>query len=184
MYKNFHNQIPEDQLVGLLLEKDKFALNYLYDHYSSALNGVIYRIIGQEELSSEVLQDAFIKIWTNIHSYDPKKGKLFTWMLNISRNLAIDKIRSKEYKKSAETDDIVKNVSVYDKSNMLETNTDDIGVKDLLKKLQPDQEMIIDLLYFQGYTQSEVAKEYDIPLGTVKTRLRNGLINLRKFISK
>jgi RNA polymerase sigma-70 factor (ECF subfamily) len=182
LHQQSPNNIPEDQLVSLLFKKDKSALTYLYDHYSSALNGVIYRIIGDEDLSSEVLQDAFIKIWTNIQSYDPKKGKLFTWMLNISRNLAIDKIRSKEFKKSAKTDDIDKNVYAYDKENMLEPNTDGIGVKDLLKNLHPEQEFIIDLLYFKGYTQSEVAKEYDIPLGTVKTRLRNGLISLRKFI--
>lgn len=176
------NNIPEDRLVYLLKNKDKSAISYLYDNYAHALNGVIYRIVGDEDISSEVLQDAFVKIWSNIQSYDPKKGRLFTWMLNISRNLAIDKTRSKEYKKSQKTDDISKSVYVKESSNNLEVQVDGIGVRDLLKNLNPDQELIVDLLYFKGYTQTEVADEYEIPLGTVKTRLRSALIQLRKFI--
>ncbi|MDQ3392894.1 MAG: RNA polymerase sigma factor [Bacteroidota bacterium] len=182
MNLNTSKNIPEGQLVQLLISKDKSAISYLYDHYSHALHGVIYRIIGDEDVSSEVLQDAFIKIWLNIDSYDPKKGKLFTWMLNISRNISIDKLRSKEFKKSKKTDDISKSVYVKESSNSLNTTVDGIGVKDLLKQLNPDQELILDLLYFKGYTQTEVAEEYAIPLGTVKTRLRSALIQLRKFI--
>ncbi|MDQ3535565.1 MAG: sigma-70 family RNA polymerase sigma factor [Bacteroidota bacterium] len=176
------NHIPEHQLVNQLLAKDKSALSYLYDNYSQSLYGVISRIINDEDTSSEVLQDAFLKIWSNISSYDSNKGKLFTWMLNLSRNLAIDKLRSKEYKKGTKTDDISKSVYVKESSNNLDAKTDGIGVKDLLKQLNPDQELVVNLLYFRGYTQSEVAEEYDIPLGTVKTRLRSALIQLRKYI--
>lgn len=174
--------IPENQLVERLLGKDKAALTYLYDNYGSALNGVIHRIVKDDEVASEVLQDAFLKIWSNIHSYDAKKGKLFTWMLNISRNLAIDKTRSKEFKKSKKTDDIDNNVYGLERRNPLEMSTDGIGIKDLLKNLNPDQEFIVDLLYFKGYTQSEASEEFDIPLGTVKTRLRAALSQLRKLI--
>ncbi len=176
------DNIPEDQLIALLLKKDKSAFEYLYDNYASALNGVIARIITDQDIAEEVLQDAFIKIWSKIAFYDRTKGKLFTWMLNLSRNLAIDKVRSKEYKKSIKTDQIENNVYAYERGNSIEQKTDGIGVQDLLKELNSEQAIIVDLLYFKGYTQSEVAEEYDIPLGTVKTRLRAAIIQLRKSI--
>lgn len=174
--------IEEKELVMLLQKQDKAALEYLYDHYSAALNGIILRIVGSEEIAQEVLQDAFMKIWNNIHSYDPVKGKLFTWMLNISRNLAIDKTRSKEIKREQKTDRTENVVNKVDRENFVEFSPDSIGVKELLNTLNSDQRKVVDLLYFQGYTQSEVAKEYGIPLGTIKTRLRIALKELRKIV--
>lgn len=176
------NIIPEERLVLLILEKDKEAIDYLYDHYSASLYGVILRIIGEEETAEEVLQDAFTKIWFKISSYDDQKGKLFTWMLNISRNLAIDRLRSKDHKRQHRTDLIENNVYAIDQKQHHRQNPDTIGVKELLHTLNEDQQLIVNLLYFKGYTQSEVSKEYDIPLGTVKTRLRAAIKHLRKIL--
>lgn len=166
----------------MLKKQDKAALEYLYDHYSAALNGIILRIVKKEAISEEVLQDAFVKIWANIHSYDPSKGKLFTWMLNISRNLAIDKTRSKEIKNEQKSDPIEYSVHTVERENHQEFSPESIGVKELLDHLTSDQRKVVDLLYFQGYTQSEVSKEHEIPLGTVKTRLRIALKELRKIV--
>ena len=94
--------------------KDRSAFEYLYDHYSGALLGVISRIIKREELAEEILQDVFLKVWDRIGSYDPSKGKLFTWMLNIARNQAIDKTRSKEFSKGKKTGDIYNYVNRID----------------------------------------------------------------------
>ena len=88
-----YKHTSEEALVSALQQKDRSALEYLYDHYSSALLGVVVRIIKKEELAEEILQDVFLKIWDRIDSYDASKGKLFTWMLNIARNQAIDKTR-------------------------------------------------------------------------------------------
>lgn len=176
--------IEEKELVILLKRQDKAGLDYLYDHYSAALYGIIVRIVKKEEVAEEVMQDAFFKIWNNIASYNPEKGRLFTWMLNITRNLAIDKTRSKEIKKEQKSDQIENSVHRIDRENSHEISVESIGVKELLDKLNSDQRKVVDLLYFQGYTQSEVSEEHDIPLGTVKTRLRIALKQLRKIVQQ
>lgn len=155
---------------------------YLYDRYSSALYGVVFRILKREEIAEEVLQDVFLKIWEKIESYDPIKGKLFTWMINIARNQAIDKTRSKENSQGRKTDDIDYLVNKIDIQEHSQLQVDAIGLKEVLLKLTDDQQFIIDHLYLKGYTQSEVAEEFDIPLGTVKTRLRLAMIGLRSIL--
>ena len=157
-------------------------MEYLYDHYSSALYGVIFRILKKEEIAEEVLQDVFMKIWDRFESYDSTKGKLFTWMVNIARNQAIDKTRSKEISKDSKTSTIEKSVSRIDSEDYVEQKIEGIGVKDILKNLTDDQKFVVEHLYFQGYSQSELAEEFDIPLGTVKTRLRLAMQHLRSTL--
>jgi RNA polymerase sigma-70 factor (ECF subfamily) len=169
-------------LVRDLRSKDKSALEYLYDHYSGALLGVIARIIKREELAEEVLQDAFLKIWDRIDSYDASKGKLFTWMLNIARNQAIDKTRSKEFGKGKKTDDIDNFVNKVDRDEYVEQKVDVIGLQELLQLLPEDQRFVIDQHYLKGYTQAEMAEEFNLPLGTVKTRMRLAMIELRNLL--
>lgn len=154
----------------------------MYDNYSGALFGVVKRIIKEEDLAQEVLQDAFLKIWEKIDQYQPDKGRLFTWMLNLTRNLAIDKTRSKEFNKSKKTDSIDIVVGSNSREPIEESYTDGIGVKNLLNELNQDQQFIVEQLYFKGYTQQEVADEFGIPLGTVKTRLRQAMVLLRKTL--
>lgn len=159
------------------------ALDYLYDHYSSALYGVINRILNNEDVAEEVLQDAFLRIWDKIGSYDAAKGRLFTWMLNIARNLAIDKTRSKEISKDRKTDDIDDLVNKIDRKEQAEQNVDFIGLKEVLGRLSEEQKFVVEHLYLKGYTQSELADEFRIPLGTVKTRLRLAMIELRTLLN-
>jgi RNA polymerase sigma factor (sigma-70 family) len=169
-------------LVARLIRKDQSALDYLYDHYSGALYGVVFRILRKEETSEEVLQDVFLKIWDKIESYDATKGKLFTWMINIARNQAIDKTRSKETSKGRKTDDIDYLVNKIDIQEHSQLQVDAIGLKEVLLKLSEDQQFIVNQLYLKGYTQSEVAEKFNIPLGTVKTRLRLAMIELRSIL--
>jgi RNA polymerase sigma factor (sigma-70 family) len=174
--------IEEQDLVEGLKSRKQSAMDYLYDHYSGALYGVVFRILKKEEVSEEVLQDVFLKIWNKIDAYDSSKGKLFTWMLNIARNHAIDKTRSKEMNKGKKTDDIDYLVNKIDTRENTELQIDAIGLKEVLMELSDDQRFIVDQLYLKGYTQSEVAEEFDIPLGTVKTRLRSAMIELRSIL--
>lgn len=162
--------------------KDRVALEYLYDHYSSALYGVIFRVLKKEAIAEEVLQDVFMKIWDRFENYDASKGRLFTWMLNIARNQAIDKTRSKEISKEQKTGGIENVVSRIDNEEYFEQSVEGIGVRDILKALPEEQKFVVEHLYFQGYSQSELAEEFNIPLGTVKTRLRLAMQQLRKTL--
>ncbi len=144
---------------------------------------MVFRILRKEETAEEVLQDIFLKVWDKIESYDPSKGKLFTWMINIARNQAIDKTRSKEVSKGRKTDDIDYLVNKIDIQEHSQLAVDAIGLKEVLLKLSDDQQFIVTQLYLKGYTQSEVAEEFGIPLGTVKTRLRLAMIELRSILN-
>src|SRR5687768_13913477 len=90
--------LSENELIRALRNKERIGAEALYDMYSSSLYGIIYRIIQHEEISEDLLQETFIKIWNSFGSFDPEKGRLFTWMVNLARNLSIDKIRSKDFR--------------------------------------------------------------------------------------
>jgi RNA polymerase sigma-70 factor (ECF subfamily) len=171
--------INNQHLVNRLQSKDKSVISVLYDMYSDTLYGIIFRIVEQEELAEDVLQESFIKIWKNGGKYDATKGTLFTWMLNICRNTAIDKTRTAHFRKKQMVhtiDDKVKNQN----SLSVQQNTDLIGLDEAVDKLDEKYKTIIDLIYFKGFTQKEVTEQLDIPLGTVKSRVRIALRELRK----
>lgn len=172
----------EEELVLLLQGRDQQAFSYLYDNYSAALNGVIYRMVEDRELAEDILQEAFVKIWNNFASYDTGKGRLFTWMLNITRNLTIDTLRSKGYKKQSKISSDENSVSNLTSDNKAAERFDAMGLRKQLINLKPEQRIIIDLAYFNGYTQDEISKETGTPLGTVKTRMRAAIIELRKML--
>lgn len=172
----------EEELVLLLRQRDQQAFSYLYDHYAAALNGVIFRMVEDRELAADILQEAFVKIWNNFTSYDHSKGRLFTWMLNIARNLTIDTLRSKGYKKQSKISGDENSVSNFTDDGRTADRFDAFGIRKQLANLRPEQRSIIDLAYFHGYTQDEISKELDIPLGTVKTRMRAAIIELRKIL--
>ena len=171
----------EEELVKLLRNKDKAAFSYLYDNYSAALYGIVLRILNRDvEVAQDILQDVFLKIWNKIDLYDNSKGTLFTWMINISRNTAIDTLRNVKRTNIQPINDFV---SAIDKEHQLESKEDKIGLKEVVNRLKAEHKLMIDLAYFSGYTQDEIAKHLNIPLGTVKTRTRAALLELRKSLS-
>ncbi len=172
--------LTEPELVLALQSKDSTVLKTLYSMYSSALYGVISRIITHTELAEDVLQETFVKIWQSAEHYDNSKGRLFTWMMNIARNLSIDKLRSKDFKNSLKNQDIENNVSFVDEQNKVTFNPDVLGIKQLVENLKPDLQAVLDLVYYKGYTHVEAAEKLDLPLGTVKTRIRLAIIELRR----
>lgn len=174
----------QDELIILIRERNQKAFAYLYDNYSQALFGVIDSIINNQEESEDVLQNTFLKIWNNFDSYDTSKGRLYTWMLNIARNLAIDSTRSKHEKiknKIQEATDFV-----YYKNNLYidDMSHETIGLKRIVDNLKESHREIIDLSYYQGYTQEEISKKLNIPLGTVKTNVRQALLILRSLVKE
>ena len=172
----------EPELVALLKKRSQPAFNYLYDNYSGALYGVILSILQHKELADDVLQEVFIKIWRQIEQYDAEKGRLFTWMVNISRNASIDTLRSKGYHIQKQNRELTENV--YSAAGTTSTETDRIGLRKLITGLKDDYKVLIELAYFQGYTQDEISKLLNVPLGTVKTRLRSALVQLRDLLKK
>ena len=172
----------EPELVALLKKRSQSAFNYLYDNYSGALYGVILSILQDKELSNDVLQEVFIKIWRQIEQYDAEKGRLFTWMVNISRNASIDTLRSKGYHSQKQNRELTEDV--YSAAGTVSTETDRIGLRKLVTGLKDDHKVLIELAYFQGYTQDEISKLLNVPLGTVKTRLRSALVQLRDVLKK
>ena len=167
----------------MLSGRNAEGLEILYDNYSTALYGVIFRIIGNEEIAEDVLQETFLKIWNNFSMYDSAKGRLFTWMVNIARNMAIDKVRSKEFSQIHKNQPLTDSVSLVDFDNQATYNPETIGLKEMVRKLEPEYRQIIDLLFFGGYTQNEAAEKLSIPLGTVKTRSRAAIMKLRQLFN-
>jgi len=167
----------------LLQGHNNQAFTYLYDHYSSALYGIIHQVVNDRDTANDVLQEVFVNIWKKIGTYDTSKGRLFTWMLNVARNAAIDKVRSKSFQND------LKNQSLPDDVNKMASlsflpGTDDSGLRKILARLKEEYRSLVELSYFQGYTHEEIAKGLNIPLGTVKTRIRSALLQLRTMIEK
>ena len=167
----------DDNIIELLRRQEMNGISLMYDKYSAALFGVILRVVNNREIAEEVLQDTFTKIWRNFDSYDGTKGRLFTWLINIARNSAIDATRRKGFnQKNHELENVVNKI---DEQHSTTLNPETLDVRRLTQSLPPDYQNLIDLIYFQGYTQVEAAKELDIPLGTVKTRLRSAMVKLK-----
>ncbi len=168
----------QQELILLLRSNSREGFEYLYDNYSPALYGIILKIVKDEERAADVLQDSFLKIWKNIASYNGEKGTLFTWILNIARNTAIDKLRvevkiDKVVKLDSVTEKELSNVAVFNPVPAL------MDVRDIVEMLLPERKVVIDMVYFQGYTHEEVSEKLNLPLGTVKSRIRKALQELR-----
>ncbi|HOD10394.1 MAG TPA: sigma-70 family RNA polymerase sigma factor [Flavobacterium sp.] len=174
--------MTQEELLPLVLRKDDRAFTLLYDMYSKSLFSVISNLISDREEAEDVLQESFVKIWKNIETYNDSKGRLYTWMLNITRNSAIDKLRSKGFnnkQKNLSSDNFV---HLLDDSNKLTNRIDTIGIQEFVKKLKPKCIQLLDLLFFKGFTQQEASEELEIPLGTVKTQNRNCINDLRTYL--
>lgn len=171
----------EKELVFLLKSRDNNAFTYLYDHYSGALYSSILQIVDNTELGNDILQEVFINIWRKIDTYQPLKGRLYTWMLNIARNASIDVLRSKSFQNTKKNQSLPDNVDTV-ATGAVSQSIDHIGIRKLLENLKEDQRVLIELAYYKGYTQEEIAEMENLPLGTVKTRIRAALTQLRTII--
>ncbi|MGL2966149.1 RNA polymerase sigma factor [Flavobacterium sp. XGLA_31] len=174
--------MTQEELLPLLLQKEERAFNQLYDMYSKSLFAIITNLIKDREEAEDVLQEVFVKIWKNIDTYNQSKGRLYTWMLNIARNTAIDKLRSKGFNNSQKNLSSDNFVHLLDDSNKLTHLIDSIGIREFVKKLKPKCIQLIDLLFFKGFTQQEASEELAIPLGTVKTQNRMCMNDLRNYL--
>ncbi len=168
----------EKHIVDLIVRGDNKFVALLYDNYADSLYGIVLRILGDERTAKDVMQDSFTKVWKNAGTYDPEKAKLFTWLLTIFRNTAIDRLRAirKKADRKIQTTDLY----VYDNRQTV-FNIDSLDIKKHLSGLDTKYVEVIEALFFRGLTQKEASESLQIPLGTVKTRLKIGLRMLRNI---
>lgn len=173
---NYSQQFYEEpELIALLKMRKREGFNYLYDKYSAALYSVISRRISDKHAALDILQEVFISIWKGIDSYDADKGRFYTWMHKIAINKTLDFQNSRLYSVRTKSKEILPDTTL-----LIQQKTNIIGVKKLVDKLLPKYNVVVQLFYFNGYTLKEIAADLNIPLGTVKTRLRYALCELRK----
>lgn len=170
----------EPQLLEGLRKHENDAFHYLYMNYRGSLYNIILQLIPDRETANDVLQELFITVWKQIDKYDESKGRLFTWMVRLTRNTAINKLRSKVYKSQSKNENLDNYVFAIEENNPESENINKIGLRQLVHNLKDDYKNVIELSYYNGFTQEEIAKALNIPLGTVKTRLRSALLELRK----
>ena len=175
--------MDKENLINRFKNKEISAFEKLHSMYAENVLGVINTIIKNPERAQEVCQDVFIKIWNKADTYDASKGRFFTWILNIARNTAIDEIRSKSHKQEKKNLSVDYFVGILEDTDTIEEKIDTSGLKKLLGNLKEKCTQLISLLYFQGYTQKETAEELNIPIGTVKTRNRNCISQIRENMS-
>lgn len=170
-----------DELITRLQAGDPQAVGQLYDRYARSLFGVVLRIVGDREMAENVLQDVFVKAWKSAASFDPDKSGIFTWLNRIARNAAIDATRSAQFKQRRKTGDAE---SLVYKSVESSFQPEHIGLRETLGKLDEKYRILIEKAYFEGYTQQELEEELGIPLGTVKTRMRQAMQLLRRHLTQ
>ncbi|GAC1375023.1 MAG: sigma-70 family RNA polymerase sigma factor [Hymenobacter sp.] len=164
-------------MVLRLLDRDERALQLLYERYGPGLLTMIQRLVRDEALAEDVLQEAWLKVWLGIGSYDAGRGRLFTWLARVCSNHAVDVLRSPRYQFHRQN----RSLEMAGAGRVPAPATftpEHIGVRELTRRLKLRQREVIDLLYFGGCTQAEAAEELCIPLATVKTRARAALLVL------
>jgi RNA polymerase sigma-70 factor, ECF subfamily len=173
--------VRDTDLVLMLQSGDEAAFALLYDNYSSLLFGTILRIVNERKEAENLLQDCCVKIWQHIGRFDPEKGKLATWLINIARNTAIDFTRSKYFSQKQKNQNLDNLVFAETGQYISQPNVEVLGLRQLVEKLTPTCRQVLEWMYFDGYTQQEIADNFGIPLGTVKSRTRLAIKELRAY---
>lgn len=174
--------IEEERLIKGLKAQNPKSFSILYNNYAKALRDSIAFIIKNDSETQNLVQDSFIKIWQNIEQYDESRGRLFTWIVNIGRNIAIDFLRSRRYIQQGYNLSL-ELISTEDGFELYPSNSlNYIGFEQIINKLEPNQKQVIDLIYFTGWTHEQAAVQLKLPLGTVKSRSRLALQQLKIFI--
>ena len=173
----------EKDLVLALKKGEEAAYSYLYDQYGAALYGHILKMTSNQELSKDLLQEVFIKVFQKINQYDEQKGLLYTWLIRVAHNTTLDKIKSSHFQNNLQTFSLDEKRSDSGNQGSVTTNIDHIGMEKVLTSLDNKYKQVIDLAYFHGLTQNEIAEQLGEPVGTIKTKVRKALIQLRKILN-
>jgi RNA polymerase sigma-70 factor (ECF subfamily) len=178
--------VSDADLITLVTQGDQDALGMLYERYSRAVYSFSLRIVGDAQVAEEILQEVFVRAWQQGGSYQSARGSLITWLLSITHNLSIDEVRRRKRRPqkadSEEPETIL--ASLPDEGSDVEEevwlSSLRVSIQDALQQLPAAQREAIELAYFQGLTQREIADTLGEPLGTIKTRMRLGMLKLRE----
>jgi RNA polymerase sigma-70 factor (ECF subfamily) len=175
--------ITDAELLRQIAGGDEVALASLYDRYKSILFSLILRILHSQSEAEDILQDVFIQVWNKASDFDEARGRPFTWLVTLSRSRSIDRLRQLNSRERTATE-----ASRAAPEEWTDAETDAIKseqsevVRAALAELPEDQRRTLLLAYFEGLTQTEIAARLNAPLGTVKTRMRSGMIKLRELL--
>lgn len=178
-------------IMARIKARDEDALSELYEQYNRLLFGLILSILKKREEAEDILQEVFTTIWQKAEQFDLERGTVYTWIVSLSRNKSIDRLRSKVYKEQKKQSTSLDDEDVFhplysNESDPLENTIFKDRAKklyDAMEKLSDKQRQVLQVSYFDGMSQSEISDEYNIPLGTVKTRMRDGMIKLRELLA-
>jgi RNA polymerase sigma-70 factor (ECF subfamily) len=176
---------PDSALIERMMAGDEAALSAIYDRYSAMLFGMLMRVLQDRQAAEEVLQDLFMQLWHNAGQFDPKRGSLPAWLLVIGRNRAISRLRGSRYREVLEEKEgDYANTFASSQNIEDETARGELArsLTSALSTLPADQRHALELAYFEGMTQSEIAAKTGAPLGTVKTRVRTAMQSLRQIL--
>lgn len=178
------SQYNDAELYNKVLSGDKRALEQLYDKYEKILYSFSYRMMNQKQSAEEVVQEVFIKVWKGQGYFDPSKGKFSSWLLTIARNTSIDLMRKRKEPayELEERDSLVSNEPSTE--DLVEWKEQGAAVRNAVSQLGEEQRLVIDSFYFKGYTQKKIAEQFNVPLGTVKGRIRLALKHLRTALDE
>jgi RNA polymerase sigma-70 factor (ECF subfamily) len=188
---SFRASNEEDlRLFERIVKRDELALSALYDKYSTLLFTVLVRIVRTEAEAEDLLQELFLRIWKKAGMFAASKGSVYTWIVTMARRKAIDRLRSKEHANRTSTIDEEEFYHIPDET--LEASPIEVAMngeyeqlmRSGLALLSEDQRRIIELSYFDGFTQQQISEQLNVPLGTVKTRMRQGIITLRDYLKE
>lgn len=175
-------KVDDAELVKRIVHKDRQAFAELYDRHASRVYGLVVRILGENMAAEEATQDTFMKLWTSAHSFSPQKGTLITWLLTIARRTALDRVRLENRRPDFGSPTDPEDIWPYIPAP--ESQTDETRWRSLyfaLHELPDEQRQVIESSYYYGMSQSQIAEVLDLPLGTVKTRMRLGMQKLRQL---
>lgn len=178
-------QVTDSALIERMMAADESALSVLYDRYSAMLFGMLMRILNDRQAAEEVLQDLFLQLWRNAGRFDAGRGSLPAWLMVIGRNRAISRLRGRRDREVLEEEEgdfastFASPQNIEDEAARAQLAR---SVATALEKLPAEQRQAIELAYFEGMTQSEIAAKTATPLGTVKTRVRTAMQTLRQVL--
>jgi RNA polymerase sigma-70 factor (ECF subfamily) len=171
------------RLIERLRARDASALGELYDRYGGVVYSIILRIARDTATSEDLTQEVFLRVWNRIPTFEMERGSLSTWMLTIARHAAIDFLRSrggKQARLSVSLDGLERPIAGGNAETELQSSTDAKKVRAAMARLEPKHRQLLELAYFDGLSQTEMAEKLELPLGTVKTWVRSALRQLRE----
>jgi RNA polymerase sigma-70 factor (ECF subfamily) len=171
----------DEELVEAVARADEDALGELYDRFGKVAYGLAYRILQDANLAEDAVQEAFLQIWRGAGSYRPERAKASTWLLTYVHRRAVDLVRREQRRRTVQLDPLPEPLGSGADEEVVARSRREI-VQDALRRLPPEQREAIELAYYGGLTQSELADKLDQPLGTIKSRMFTGLQRLRVLL--